>query len=94
MNEMGSMTSQRAEDFALVIQHDTVLQNWQCGGALMNLDGKAVGLNIARAGRVASYALPGSVVKPAIARLIAHAKSIEIKAGQLKTSQLLRSLQP
>ncbi len=69
MNQMGSVTSQRAEGFELAIQHDTVLQNWQCGGPLMNLDGKAVGLNIARAGRVASYALPGSVVRPAIARL-------------------------
>jgi len=73
MNQMGSVTSQRAEGFDLAIQHDTVLQNWQCGGPLMNLDGKAVGLNIARAGRVASYALPGSVVRPAIARLQAQA---------------------
>src|SRR6266446_5694473 len=73
MNQMGSVTSQRAEGFDLAIQHDTVLQNWQCGGPLMNLDGKAVGLNIARAGRVASYALPGSVVRPAVARLQAQA---------------------
>jgi len=73
MNQMGSVTSQRAEGFDLAIQHDTVLQNWQCGGPLMNLDGKAVGLNIARAGRVASYALPSSVVLPAIARLKAQA---------------------
>jgi serine protease Do len=73
MNQMGSVTSQRAEGFDLAIQHDTVLQNWQCGGPLMNLDGKAVGLNIARAGRVASYALPSSVVRPTIARLQAQA---------------------
>ena len=73
MNQMGSVTSQRAEGFDLAIQHDTVLQNWQCGGPLMNLDGKAVGLNIARAGRVASYALPSRVVRPAIARLQAQA---------------------
>ena len=73
MNQIGSVTSQRAEGFDLAIQHDTVLQNWQCGGPLMNLDSKAVGLNIARAGRVASYALPSSVVLPAIARLQAQA---------------------
>jgi serine protease Do len=94
MNQMGSVTSQRAEDFELVIQHDTVLQNWQCGGPLMNLEGKAIGVNIARAGRVASYALPASVVKPAIARLKAQAESIETKAGEFKTSQPLRTLQP
>ena len=94
MNQMGSVTSQRAEGFDLAIQHDTVLQNWQCGGPLMNLDGKAVGLNIARAGRVASYALPGSVVRPAIARLQAQAAATESKTEQLKTSQPLQTLQP
>lgn len=61
--------SQRAEDFELAMQHDTVLQPWQCGGPLLNLDGKAVGLNIARAGRIASYALPASLVKRIIAEL-------------------------
>jgi serine protease Do len=63
MNHMGSDVSERAEDFSLAIQHDTVLEPWQCGGPLVNLEGKAVGLNIARAGRVASYALPASLVK-------------------------------
>ncbi|MBI4661526.1 MAG: PDZ domain-containing protein [Verrucomicrobia bacterium] len=63
MNRMGGELSQRAEGFELAIQHDTVLQPWQCGGPLVNLDGKAVGLNIARAGRVASYALPAELVK-------------------------------
>jgi len=93
MNQMGSVTSQRAEDFELAIQHDTVLQNWQCGGPLMNLDGKAVGLNIARAGRVASYALPASVLIQAIARLQAQAETTERKTGQLKTSQPLEERQ-
>jgi serine protease Do len=93
MNQMGSVTSRRAEDFELVIQHDTVLQNWQCGGPLVNLDGKAVGLNIARAGRVASYALPASVLTQAIARLQAQAEATERKTGQLKTSQPLEERQ-
>ncbi|HYV27380.1 MAG TPA: PDZ domain-containing protein [Candidatus Eisenbacteria bacterium] len=93
MNQMGSVTSQRAEDFELAIQHDTVLQNWQCGGPLMNLDGKAVGLNIARAGRVASYALPASVLIQAIARLQTQAETTGRKTGQLKTSQPLEERQ-
>jgi serine protease Do len=93
MNQMGSVTSRRAEDFELVIQHDTVLQNWQCGGPLVNLDGKAVGLNIARAGRVASYALPASVLTQAIARLQAQTESNERKARELKTSQPLKARQ-
>jgi len=63
MNRLGGGLSGRAEGFALAIQHDTVLQPWQCGGPLVNLEGKAIGLNIARAGRVASYALPAELVK-------------------------------
>ena len=63
MNRLGGGVSGRAEGFALAIQHDTVLQPWQCGGPLVNLAGKAIGLNIARAGRVASYALPAALVQ-------------------------------
>jgi S1-C subfamily serine protease len=63
MNRMGGELSQRADGFDLALQHDTVLQPWQCGGPLVNLEGKAIGLNIARAGRVASYALPAALVK-------------------------------
>ena len=37
-----------------------------CGGPLVNLDGKAVGLNIARADRVATYALPARLVKQSL----------------------------
>ena len=69
MNRMGSETSERAEGFAQVIQHDTVLQAWQCGGPLVNLDGKALGINIARPGRVASYALPAELARRAITKL-------------------------
>jgi len=81
MNRMGSEPSERAEDFELAIQHDTVLQAWQCGGPLVNLDGKAVGLNIARAGRVASYALPAAIVQQAIREMILPEQS----AGTQKT---------
>ena len=50
--------SQRAEGFEVAIEHDTVLRPWLCGGPLVNLDGKAIGINIARASRVTTYALP------------------------------------
>jgi serine protease Do len=69
MNRFGSQLSRRAEDFEMALQHDTVLQSWQCGGPLLNLEGKAIGLNIARAGRVASYALPSELVEQAFSRL-------------------------
>jgi serine protease Do len=46
--------------FDRIIQHDTVLQPSDCGGPLVNLSGKVIGLNIARAARVASYAVPAA----------------------------------
>ncbi|MBM3848076.1 MAG: PDZ domain-containing protein [Verrucomicrobia bacterium] len=75
IDRMGGEPSQRAQGFELVLQHDTVLQPWQCGGPLLDLDGKTVGLNIARAGRVASYALPAEVAKRVVDQLKSrHAK--------------------
>lgn len=66
---LGGQLSKRRAGFPLALQHDTVLQPNQCGGPLVDLDGKAVGINIARASRVESYALPASVVKPLVDEL-------------------------
>lgn len=68
-NRMGGKLSARRFGFAQVIQHDTVLRPEECGGPIVNLDGEVVGLNIARAGRVESYALPADVIKPVLADL-------------------------
>jgi len=68
-NRPAGEVSQRANGFELAIQHDTVLQPWLCGGPLVNLEGQAIGINIARAGRVATYALPPEVVRRVLARL-------------------------
>ena len=54
--------SERAGGFPRALQHDTILEPQDCGGPLLDLDGKAVGVNIARAGRVISYALPADTV--------------------------------
>jgi serine protease Do len=60
---LGGEVSLRAEGFEQAIEHDTVLKPWLCGGPLVNLDGQAIGLNIARAGRVTTFALPARLVK-------------------------------
>jgi serine protease Do len=69
-NSLGGPLSDRRAGFPLAIQHDSVLKPSECGGPLVDLDGKAVGLNIARAGRVESYALPASLVRETIDRLL------------------------
>jgi serine protease Do len=80
--------SQRAEGFEQAIEHDTVLQPWLCGGPLVNLDGKAIGINIARASRVSTYALPSRLVKRILADLKFKSQSLA-PAGK---SDSLRSL--
>lgn len=69
-NSLGGPLSERRAGFALAIQHDSVLRPADCGGPIVDLDGKAVGLNIARAGRVESYALPAALVQESIAKLL------------------------
>jgi serine protease Do len=66
-NRMGGRLSERRTGFAAVIQHDMVtLEPNQCGSAVVTLDGKVVGLTIARAGRTEAYALPADVIAPLI----------------------------
>ncbi len=62
-NQLGGELSERNYGFERAFQHDTVLRPSDCGGPLVNLDGKAVGLNIARSGRTESYALPVPLVQ-------------------------------
>lgn len=77
-NSLGGELSDRRAGFPSVLQHDTVLQPEQCGGPLVDLDGKAVGINIARAGRVESYALPVAVIQPLISQFLAGNFSPEL----------------
>jgi serine protease Do len=70
-NGLGGQLSERRSGFPVVIQHDSVLRPAECGGPIVDLDGKAVGLNIARAGRVESLALPASVVRESLKTLLA-----------------------
>jgi serine protease Do len=59
--KLGGALSKRRTGFESVLQHDTVLQPEECGGPIVDLAGKTVGINIARASRVSSYALPAEL---------------------------------
>lgn len=61
-DRIGGGLSERSEGFPIALQHDTVLKPEQCGGPLLGLDGKVLGVNIARAGRVISYAIPAEAI--------------------------------
>jgi serine protease Do len=70
--EVNGEISARSTGFQRVFQHDTVIAPHQCGGPVVDVFGNAVGLNIARAGRVASYAIPAKIAAPAIASMLAE----------------------
>ncbi|QDS90591.1 serine endoprotease [Rosistilla ulvae] len=56
----------RLTGFKLALQHDTVLGPDQCGGPVIDTNGNVIGINIARAGRVCSYAIPSVAIKPIV----------------------------
>ena len=70
MNRLGAVPSRRDGNFPSVFQHDTPLFPEQCGGPMVDLDGQVIGLNIARKGRAASYALPATHVKTLIDEML------------------------
>lgn len=62
MNAMGVGVSGRSDDFPAIVQHDTVVPPADCGGPVVDLSGKIVGVNIAHAGRTETYCLPTDIV--------------------------------
>lgn len=65
----------RLSGFERVIQHDTVINPDQCGGPLVDTKGRIIGMNIARAGRVVSYALPATLLRASVDRMLAEIKA-------------------
>lgn len=60
MRQMGTRLSQVADDFPVVIQTDMRLEPQQCGGPVVDLDGRVIGITIARTDRTRSFLLPAS----------------------------------
>ncbi len=52
----------------------------ECGGPVVDLDGKAVGINIARGGRVKSYAVPVNKLRPLLG---------DLRSGQFTITDLV-----
>ena len=71
MEQMNSMGGHRYSDvkdgFRDVIQSDMQLDPEDCGAPVIDLDGRAVGIAIARAGRIKSFLIPASGIKRLLA---------------------------
>ena len=59
--------------FQRVLQHDTVLEPKDCGGPVVDLKGHVVGVNIARAGRIETLAVPAREVR-ALVKMLTRAQ--------------------
>ncbi len=62
--------SKRRDGFSRVLHHDTPLTKSSVGGPLLTLDGVCVGMNIARASRVATFAIPARELRGIVTRMI------------------------
>ncbi len=66
---MSGPVSKRKDNFPMIIQHDVSLPVKAMGGPILNLDGKALGVNVARVDRVTTYALPAKFVRETLEKL-------------------------
>lgn len=79
----GGRLNLRRSGFAEVIQHDCPLRANQCGGPLVDVHGRVIGINIAKAGRVEIYALPISMVRKHLGSLATVPRPLPKYATQL-----------
>jgi len=86
-NNMGSELSQRRAGFPDILQHDSVVKPKDCGGPLVDLDGKVIGINIARAGRAESFAVPAEVIRPLLPELMSGRLAPRPAAEAVPTSK-------
>ncbi len=59
--------SKATSGYAMVVQHDVPILPQECGGGVFDLSGKCVGVNVSRASRSRTYAVPGRVVSRLLA---------------------------
>lgn len=78
--------SLRTDNFPKVLQHQMPLSPQDMGGPLLDLDGKAIGLNIARVDRVTTFALPVDLFWNKVQQWIVQSRktsSEEVRAAEI-----------
>ncbi len=72
-DQMSGDTSRRRSGFPMVIQHDILGNSQSMGGPLLDLEGRCVGMNIARANRAETFAIPVDQLRGVLEGLMAKA---------------------
>lgn len=86
---MSGAFSKRRSDFPRVIQHTILANNRSVGGPLLDLEGRCIGMNIARANRAESFAIPVEELQKIGARLMSGEAGLQVeKAGTDESKDL------
>lgn len=72
-DQMSGRFSKRRTNFKRILQHDTNLSKRTVGGPLLDLEGRCLGMNIARVNRCENFALPAKEVQEVFAELLKEA---------------------
>jgi serine protease Do len=70
---MSGNFSKRRSGFPRVIQHDVLANRETMGGPVLNFEGKVIGMNIARANRAETFAIPMEELKAMVGAMLAEA---------------------
>jgi serine protease Do len=88
-NRMGSELSSRISGYPTILQHDSVVKPADCGGPIVDLQGRVIGINICRAGRTESWAVPSEVIQPLLFDMMAGKLPPKIETAKLTLEQQL-----
>lgn len=92
--EYSGTLSLRRSGFPAVFAHDTAIIPEACGSPLLDLDGKVVGVNIARAGRVTTYAIPAEELNKIVPKMMKQAKRADRKVALQETKKAAEKPMP
>jgi serine protease Do len=89
--QMGSSLSGNASGYPKAVQSDLTIDANECGGPVVDVDGRIVAITIARAERVSTYMVPGKVVADLLSDLksgkFTLAKDEDTLRGELRESE-------
>jgi serine protease Do len=74
----GGRLSENRSGYPSVLQTDLPIEPQECGSPVIGLDGRAMGINIARAGRIKTYAIPARTVRTLLQNAFVEQKTSSV----------------
>jgi S1-C subfamily serine protease len=94
MERMGSELSRVATDFSRVIQTDMRLLPNQAGGPVVDLEGRVVGITLARTDRTRSFVMPAAVVLELLATEATEPGLVEAAKPAMERPLRMAAMEP